>query len=224
MAPWLLAALAGGCAPQIGDQCAVSTDCSVNGDRLCDTTQPGGYCTVFNCQPDSCPGSSVCVAFRDSSCGNTAGRAVRFQRTFCMKSCQGDGDCRSGYTCQDVLSQIVDTNPTQSNVCSVAASTVPPVQDAAASSESPPICLPFDGSFASPSSDGGDASSTDAQEASESSPDVQEAGESASDAQEAGESTSDAQEAGESTSDAQEAGDSLLDAGEAGEGAPDAAE
>ena len=26
-----------GCAPEIGDKCSVSTDCSVNGDRICDT-------------------------------------------------------------------------------------------------------------------------------------------------------------------------------------------
>jgi hypothetical protein len=55
---WLAAAallaLVAGCAPKIGDKCTVSTDCSVSGDRLCDSTQPSGYCTVFNCEPNAC--------------------------------------------------------------------------------------------------------------------------------------------------------------------------
>src|SRR5258705_13828561 len=57
----IAASLAVGCSPKIGDKCSVSTDCSVQGDRLCDPTQPGGYCTVFNCEPDRCPDESVCV-------------------------------------------------------------------------------------------------------------------------------------------------------------------
>ena len=51
-----------GCTPNIGNKCSLSTDCSQLGDRLCDTTQPGGYCTVFNCEPDQCP-NAICVAF-----------------------------------------------------------------------------------------------------------------------------------------------------------------
>ena len=48
-------ALVTGCQPKIGDACNTSTDCSTQGDRLCDTTQPGGYCTIFNCEPNTCP-------------------------------------------------------------------------------------------------------------------------------------------------------------------------
>ena len=59
-----LAALSFGCAPQIGDECETSVDCSQGGERLCDITQPGGYCTVFNCEPNSCPeDESLCVQF-----------------------------------------------------------------------------------------------------------------------------------------------------------------
>ncbi len=57
------AGLALGCTPKIGDDCTVSTNCSTTGDRLCDVTQPGGYCTTFNCEPGSCPEDSVCVNF-----------------------------------------------------------------------------------------------------------------------------------------------------------------
>src|SRR5690242_18467125 len=50
---WIVAT---GCKPKIGDECKTSTDCSVTGDRLCDITQPSGYCTIFNCEePGSCP-------------------------------------------------------------------------------------------------------------------------------------------------------------------------
>ncbi|HKO50071.1 MAG TPA: hypothetical protein VJV79_20210, partial [Polyangiaceae bacterium] len=44
----LTGGLALGCTPKIGDDCSVSTNCSTTGDRLCDITQPGGYCTKFN--------------------------------------------------------------------------------------------------------------------------------------------------------------------------------
>ena len=46
------ASVLAGCSAEIGDDCSNSTDCSSTGDRLCDTTQPGGYCTLFNCEPD----------------------------------------------------------------------------------------------------------------------------------------------------------------------------
>jgi hypothetical protein len=96
-----------GCQPGIGDECKTSTDCSANGDRLCDVTQPGGYCTIFSCepkgQPKECPDDAVCVAFsahRSSvpGCEDTSGSSP-FQRSFCMKTCGSDGDCREGYAC-----------------------------------------------------------------------------------------------------------------------------
>ncbi len=102
--------VAAGCKPKIGDECSVSTDCSSTGDRLCDTTQPSGYCTIFNCEPGSCPGEAICVAFDNSTskaCEDPQS-ADRFQRTFCMRRCDGNGDCRTGYTCADLNA---DENP-----------------------------------------------------------------------------------------------------------------
>lgn len=88
-----LAAQASGCAPRIGDGCYSQTNCSINGDRVCDITQPGGYCTVFDCSPDTCPDDSVCVRFEPDS--------PRLSRFVCMRRCSGNGDCRTdkGYTC-----------------------------------------------------------------------------------------------------------------------------
>ncbi|MEO7033852.1 MAG: hypothetical protein ABI548_08215 [Polyangiaceae bacterium] len=102
----LLAAFAFGCTPKIGDSCTTSTNCSAAGDRLCDITEPGGYCTVFNCEPDSCPADSVCINFgtrlspvNDCSLANSNSP---YQRSFCMASCSSSGDCRGGYDCVDL--------------------------------------------------------------------------------------------------------------------------
>jgi hypothetical protein len=85
----------------------VSTDCSAAGDRLCATDQPDGYCTIFNCEPGSCPEEAICVGFGSNlstvsdACEDPQGSS-RFQRTFCMARCDEDDDCRSGYECIDM--------------------------------------------------------------------------------------------------------------------------
>ena len=87
----LLAALAmAGCQQHIGDSCSNSTDCSPTGERQCDLAQPGGYCTVFSCDPDTCP-EGVCVEWRFIP--------SRTAETWCMKTCNDDGNCRSEYSC-----------------------------------------------------------------------------------------------------------------------------
>jgi hypothetical protein len=94
-----------GCTPNIGNKCTISTDCSQLGDRLCDTNQPDGYCTAFNCEPDQCP-NSICVAFDptlDPVCGSDDnGRAPRYQQTFCLAPCSSNSDCRDQYQCVDL--------------------------------------------------------------------------------------------------------------------------
>lgn len=122
-----LATLAVGCKPKIGDSCSSSSDCSAQADRLCDTTQPGGYCTLFNCEPGTCPeDESVCVAFNESLCDDPL-RTPRFQRTFCMATCDDDGDCRSEYACVDLGSAVVDVDPQTRKVCVVRAEARPEV-------------------------------------------------------------------------------------------------
>jgi hypothetical protein len=141
-----------GCARKIGDSCSVSTDCSVTGDRLCDTTQPGGYCTIFNCEPDKCPdGEGVCVAFTDDACdgdGVPDPHSARFQRTFCMKGCESDGDCREGYVCADgaiqkeIGARVVDLSPSTNSICMVR-----PAQAVSQVEEQKGVCDPSDASF-----------------------------------------------------------------------------
>lgn len=101
-----LAALAA-CTPEIGDKCVLSTDCSVRSDRICDTSQPNGYCTQ-NCQGNGCPDKAACVLFNTSlpGCGfdDRAGRfGSRVARSFCSARCTTNADCRTdeGYVCAD---------------------------------------------------------------------------------------------------------------------------
>ena len=80
-----------GCKQHIGDSCANSTDCSVTGERQCDLSQPGGYCTVFSCDPDTCP-EGACVEWRFIP--------SRTAETWCMKTCDDTSNCgRFEYSC-----------------------------------------------------------------------------------------------------------------------------
>jgi hypothetical protein len=120
----LLGAFGLGCSPKIGDACTSSVKCSAKGERLCDSTQPDGYCTVFNCEPGGCPDDAICVAFNETSCANVT-RSGRILRTYCMAGCDDDGDCRAGYYCKEIGSsdpamQIVDTDPPRRRICTVA--------------------------------------------------------------------------------------------------------
>ena len=92
-----------GCTPSIGDKCVLSTDCSLRGDRLCDTSEPGGYCTIFNCRGDLCPDTAACVLFNANvqGCGYDDRSVSRTGRTFCMAQCTSNSDCRGGYICSD---------------------------------------------------------------------------------------------------------------------------
>jgi hypothetical protein len=91
-----------GCQPSVGDKCQLSTDCSTRGDRLCDTSQPDGYCTLFNCFGESCPNDSVCVQFAGTVPGCTYDdrRPSRVGRSMCLAPCDDDSDCRVGYVCR----------------------------------------------------------------------------------------------------------------------------
>jgi hypothetical protein len=118
-----------GCKPKIGDDCNVSSDCSVTGDRLCDTTQPGGYCTIFNCEPGSCPDEAICVAFVNApsalpACSDKQG-GQRLQRAFCLRRCDANDDCRGDYVCADMGrpnpwgAVVIENGSTNGKVCTV---------------------------------------------------------------------------------------------------------
>jgi hypothetical protein len=124
----VLAVLALGCQPEIGDPCQTAADCTTSTDRICDATQPGGYCTIFNCEPGGCPEEAACVAFRAfpavaPGCLDEQQRS-RLERTFCMKRCGSDGDCRSGYACLDLASFDPEENPWAAQVIDAASTAV----------------------------------------------------------------------------------------------------
>ncbi len=80
-----------GCNDHIGDGCGSSVDCSVTGERQCDLSQPGGYCTIFSCDADTCP-EGACVEWRFIP--------SRTADTWCMKTCDNDESCgRREYSC-----------------------------------------------------------------------------------------------------------------------------
>ena len=119
-----------GCLPKIGDDCQNDADCSQVGDRVCDTTQVGGYCTQFNCTPESCPkDEGICVTFGAApslvtGCADE-GRPSPFARSFCMKPCTKDKDCRDGYLCIDLAeddpwaAEVIQKPPSSTKVCLV---------------------------------------------------------------------------------------------------------
>jgi hypothetical protein len=108
---FLLLLLLGACTPKIGDKCRNAAECvSTETDRLCLTEAiegfPGGYCTVFNCQPGSCPSEATCIGYRASlanagACADPA-EPARLERNYCMRTCGSDSDCRGGYVCLDL--------------------------------------------------------------------------------------------------------------------------
>ncbi len=121
-----LSGLAGvaGCGQQIGDACIVSSDCSLDGTRTCDSTQREGYCTIQGCDYSTCPSEAACIRFfmggfankpcdpttenvstdacsLDELCsleGQCVPRAAEVR--YCMKTCDTDADCRDGYECR----------------------------------------------------------------------------------------------------------------------------
>jgi hypothetical protein len=80
-----------GCSREIGDSCETSVDCDVQNKRICDLTQPGGYCTIRGCEKGTCPEEAVCVLFRPEP--------ERLALSWCMYACDDNDDCRDDYSC-----------------------------------------------------------------------------------------------------------------------------
>jgi hypothetical protein len=100
----LASAALAGCSPKIGSKCVLNTDCGASGALVCDTSQPYGYCTEFNCTPNSCQDHAVCVELQPSVPGcpyDDYNSPSRTGRTFCLEHCNQDSDCRTsdGYVC-----------------------------------------------------------------------------------------------------------------------------
>jgi hypothetical protein len=116
-----------GCRREIGDECVTAVDCNPNGSRSCDSSQPGGYCTIQGCDETSCPEEAVCMRYfpaqfltrpcdpaaNDCAPGDELccaadeicldeGLCARLstELRYCVKSCSSADDCREGYECR----------------------------------------------------------------------------------------------------------------------------
>jgi hypothetical protein len=85
------------CQPGIGDSCTDALNCSTSGSRICDLTQPHGYCTLAGCDEGTCPDEAVCVKFWP----NVAMQSDidRLSSNYCMLKCNSHSDCRDDYEC-----------------------------------------------------------------------------------------------------------------------------
>lgn len=119
----LVFALAAGCGQEIGDSCVISSDCSTDGTRFCDSSTDEGYCTILGCDYNTCPDEAVCIAFFSGGFTNRTctpeteaeicsldeicaldGHCVtrKSEQRNCMRTCDSHDDCRDGYECRDI--------------------------------------------------------------------------------------------------------------------------
>jgi hypothetical protein len=122
------AAIGAGCRREIGDECTTAADCNPNGSRSCDSSQPGGYCTIQGCDERSCPEEALCIRYFPAQyltrvCDPDATRdrcameeiccaadeicldagmcaPLSTELRYCVKSCSSNDDCRGGYECR----------------------------------------------------------------------------------------------------------------------------
>jgi hypothetical protein len=142
----LVALALAACQPQIGDSCSNASDCSVQDQRTCDTTFPGGYCTELGCGADDCPSEAACIGFQSvvsvaAECASLQSRP-RLQRSVCMLSCDKNSDCRDNYVCVDMSVRnpwgaVVLDRSANGKVCSLAPPAEPTGETAVCSSVGP---------------------------------------------------------------------------------------
>jgi len=94
------------CSAGIGDSCSVNSDCGT--DRICDTSQPNGYCTSADCLRTPCPSDAECIEYAD-------------QVSYCMQRCGPFSFCRDGFTCVEGVKS-PDGTKTYAGFCNQAAS------------------------------------------------------------------------------------------------------
>ncbi len=121
------------CSAGIGDSCSVNSDCGT--DRICDTSQPSGYCTSANCMRLGCPSDAQCVEYAD-------------QVSYCMQRCGPFAFCRPDFTCVEGVKS-PDGTKTYAPFCSQVAS-------------SPDAVFPADDGLGAPDVPGSDTSVADA--------------------------------------------------------------
>jgi len=106
-----------GCGNEIGDACITSVDCSPNGDRQCDSSSKGGYCTVQGCDFNTCPEEATCVQFFTGSFSNReCNLAIKDRRTDVCLEGEGCTPCPSMTECNPLTE---DRGCTFDELCSL---------------------------------------------------------------------------------------------------------
>ncbi|APR99573.1 hypothetical protein [Pajaroellobacter abortibovis] len=136
------------CGRSVGDPCRQLLDCSSQGPLVCDTSQVGGYCTIFLCssQEQECPEQSICVLPQAviPGCPYDDRRIPLGAVDRCMRTCDSDSDCRSGYVCASPISppwfgRVMQGDPTRS-VCLPAPSFPVDSEDGSAGEGGQSVC------------------------------------------------------------------------------------
>ena len=84
-------------------RCRPTARATVRG--FCDTSEPGGYCTVLNCTGNNlgsvCPDNAICVLFNPNvpGCPFSARSPSRISESQCRNTCSTNSDCRTDYIC-----------------------------------------------------------------------------------------------------------------------------
>lgn len=79
------------CSGETGDSCSSDGDCDTS--LVCEESYPGGYCIAYDCDytdSSACSEEAQCTYFND------------INRSFCLKKCNSNSDCRSDYSCQGI--------------------------------------------------------------------------------------------------------------------------
>jgi hypothetical protein len=82
-----------GCESLVGDPCIADSQCGIG--RICDLRSFEGYCTLPDCEENTCPSQSICVEFKNAD-------------TYCMATCVNSDECRDGYTCIDLKDETLE--------------------------------------------------------------------------------------------------------------------
>ncbi|MBN2693797.1 hypothetical protein JXR93_03960 [bacterium] len=79
------------CSGETGDSCSSDGDCDTT--LVCEESYPGGYCIAYDCDytdSSACSEEAQCTYFNE------------INRSFCLKKCNSNSDCRSDYSCQGI--------------------------------------------------------------------------------------------------------------------------
>ncbi len=100
---------ASACSRRIGNECKLSTDCSLQGERICDLSyltvdsegMQKGECIIEGCSAGSCPSEAVCVNIYSTEFLSVACDPEREDRSDGLDDCNANEICIPEGLCAD---------------------------------------------------------------------------------------------------------------------------